>query len=100
MWPRSGRWPTNWPPTSRPAGLRALAAFVALRPAADPAAVPLLAVAVRFHFRRAVEDDPRLFQGLAFVQLGASVRRKRTAPPRSRNSCRATWSGSKRGSAS
>ncbi len=50
-------------------GFTALAAFVALRPAADPAAVPLLAIAVRFHFRRAVEDDPRLFQGLTFAQL-------------------------------
>jgi WD40 repeat protein len=50
-------------------GLAALAAFVTLRPRGDPSAVPLLAVAVRFHFRRAVEDDPRLFQGLAFAQL-------------------------------
>jgi hypothetical protein len=50
-------------------GLAALAAFVTLRPRGDASAVPLLAVAVRFHFRRAVEDDPRLFQGLAFAQL-------------------------------
>ena len=50
-------------------GFGALARFVALRPAADPTAEPLLAVAVRYYFRRAVEDDPRLFQGLAFAQL-------------------------------
>jgi WD40 repeat protein len=51
------------------AGFPALAAFVALRPAADPTAPPLLAVAVRYYFRRAVEEDPKLFQGLAFAQL-------------------------------
>jgi hypothetical protein len=50
-------------------GFAALAAFVALRPPGDPAAVPLLAVAVRFYFRRAVEDDPHLFQVLTFSQL-------------------------------
>ncbi len=50
-------------------GFTALAAFVALRPADDPTAEPLLAVAVRYYFRRAVEEDPRLFQGLAFAQL-------------------------------
>jgi len=50
-------------------GFPTLAAFVALRPAADPSAAPLLAVAVRYYFRRAVEDDPKLFAGLAFAQL-------------------------------
>jgi hypothetical protein len=50
-------------------GYPTLAVFLTLRPAGDPQAVPLLAVAVRFHFRRAVEDDPKLFQGLAFAQL-------------------------------
>jgi hypothetical protein len=50
-------------------GYPTLAVFLTLRPAGDPHAVPLLAVAVRFHFRRAVEDDPKLFQGLAFAQL-------------------------------
>ena len=50
-------------------GYAALAALVALRPASDPTAAPLLAVAVRYYFRRAVEEDPRLFQGLAFAQL-------------------------------
>jgi len=50
-------------------GYPALAALVALRPAADPTAAPLLAVAVRYYFRRSVEEDPRLFQGLAFAQL-------------------------------
>ena len=50
-------------------GFTTLAAFVALRPSSDQSAVPLLAVAVRYYFRRAVEDDPKLFQGLAFAQL-------------------------------
>jgi hypothetical protein len=53
----------------RNAGFPALALFVVLRPAADQTALPLLAVAVRYHFRRQVEEDPRLFQGLAFAQL-------------------------------
>ncbi|HUR55299.1 MAG TPA: WD40 repeat domain-containing protein, partial [Gemmataceae bacterium] len=53
----------------RSGGYPSLAAFVTLRPTGDPAAVPLLAVAMRYYFRRAVEDDPRLFQGLAFTQL-------------------------------
>ena len=30
---------------------------------------PLLAIAVRYFFRRAVEDDPQLFQGLTFAKL-------------------------------
>lgn len=30
---------------------------------------PLLAIAVRYFFRRAVEEDPQLFQGLAFAKL-------------------------------
>ncbi len=50
-------------------GYPTLAMFLTLRPASDSTAIPLLAVAVRYHFRRAVEDDPRLFQGLAFAQL-------------------------------
>ncbi|HEX4611135.1 MAG TPA: WD40 repeat domain-containing protein, partial [Urbifossiella sp.] len=50
-------------------GYPALAALVALRPASDPTAAPLLAVAVRYYFRRSVEEDPKLFQGLAFAQL-------------------------------
>src|SRR5262249_39585440 len=37
-------------------GYPTLAAFVALRPAGDPTAAPLLAVAVRYYFRRSVED--------------------------------------------
>lgn len=53
----------------RAGGYPSLAAFVTLRPASDPTAAPLLAVAMRYYFRRAVEDDPRLFQGLAFAQL-------------------------------
>lgn len=51
------------------AGYPALAALVALRPASDLTAAPLLAVAVRYYFRRSVEEDPKLFQGLAFAQL-------------------------------
>ncbi|MDB5309719.1 MAG: domain, G-beta repeat [Gemmataceae bacterium] len=50
-------------------GFPTLATFITLRPAADESAAPLLAVAVRYYFRRAVEDDPKLFQGLAFAQL-------------------------------
>ena len=50
-------------------GFPTLAVFLTLRPAGDPNAVPLLAVAVRHHFRRTIEDDPKLFQGLAFAQL-------------------------------
>jgi hypothetical protein len=50
-------------------GYPTLAVFVALRPGDDPHATPLLAVAVRYYFRRAVEDDPKLFHGLAFAQL-------------------------------
>jgi len=46
-----------------------LAAVLTLRPSDDAQAAPLLAVAVRYHFRRAVEEDPKLFQGLAFAQL-------------------------------
>src|SRR5262249_40616982 len=30
---------------------------------------PLLVLAVRYFFRRAVEEDPKLFQGLTFTQL-------------------------------
>ncbi|MFO0825540.1 MAG: hypothetical protein U0792_20870 [Gemmataceae bacterium] len=43
--------------------------LLTLRPASDPNALPLLAVAVQHHFRRTIEDDPKLFQGLAFAQL-------------------------------
>ncbi|QDU20379.1 WD40 repeat domain-containing protein [Urbifossiella limnaea] len=50
-------------------GFPSLASLVALRPPSDPTAAPLLAVAVRYYFRRSVEDDPKLFQGLAFAQL-------------------------------
>ena len=53
----------------RGGGYASLATLVTLRPAADPHSAPLLAVAMRYYFRRAVEDDPRLFQGLAFAQL-------------------------------
>ncbi len=53
----------------RAGGYPTLAVFLTLRPVSDPHAVPLLAVAVRHHFRRTIEDDPKLFQGLAFAQL-------------------------------
>jgi tetratricopeptide (TPR) repeat protein/tRNA A-37 threonylcarbamoyl transferase component Bud32 len=51
----------------RQAGYPALADYLGLRPADGP---PLLAVAVRYFFRREVEDDPQLAHGLAFAQLG------------------------------
>src|SRR5262249_10609355 len=50
-------------------GFDALAVFLTLRPHENASAVPLLAVAVRFHFRKAVEENPRLFQGLAVAPL-------------------------------
>lgn len=50
-------------------GFGTLAAFLTLRPGGEPTAEPLLAVAVSYHFRRAVEEDPKLFQGLTFAQL-------------------------------
>ncbi|WP_341768774.1 hypothetical protein, partial [Escherichia coli] len=53
----------------RTGGFPTLAVLLTLRPAGDPNAVPLLAVAVRHHFRRTIEEDPKLFQGLAFAQL-------------------------------
>lgn len=53
----------------RTGGYPTLAVFLTLRPPGDPTAVPLLAVAVRYHFRKSVEEDPKLFQGLAFAQL-------------------------------
>jgi hypothetical protein len=50
----------------RRAGYPALAHLLGLRPAAGD---PLLVIAVRFFFRREVESDRELFQGLAFAQL-------------------------------
>ncbi|WP_439624471.1 WD40 repeat domain-containing protein [Gemmata sp.] len=50
-------------------GFPTLAVLVALRPPGDPAAVPLLAATVRHHFQRVIENDQKLFQGLAFAQL-------------------------------
>jgi hypothetical protein len=50
----------------RQAGWPALAHLLALRP---PQGMPMPAVAVRYFFRREVETDPRLFQGLAFAQM-------------------------------
>lgn len=55
----------------RHAGCIALAQLVGLRPPqGDPGAErPILVVAARYFFRRAVETDQQLFQGLAFAQL-------------------------------
>lgn len=50
----------------RRAGHATLARFLELRPDGGP---PLLAVSARFFFRREVETDPELFQGLAFARL-------------------------------
>lgn len=50
-------------------GYGTLAALLTLRSTENADADPLLAVAVRYYFRRAVEEDPRLFQGFAFSQL-------------------------------
>lgn len=50
-------------------GFVTLAAFLTLRAPGEADADPLLGVAVRYYFRRAIEDDPRLFQGVAFSQL-------------------------------
>src|SRR5262249_19128063 len=52
----------------RAAGYPNLAAFVALRPQRGE---PILVIAARFFFRRNIEEDSRLFQGLAFAQLEA-----------------------------
>jgi uracil-DNA glycosylase family 4 len=50
----------------RQAGHANLAAFISLRPQQGD---PLLVLAARYFFRRAVEDDSALFQGLAFAQM-------------------------------
>jgi hypothetical protein len=47
-------------------GFATLAHLVSLRPAQD---MPMLVIAVRYFFRREVETDPQLFQGLAFTQM-------------------------------
>src|SRR5262249_1149602 len=52
----------------RAASYLALARFLTLRPADDRS---LLVVSVRYFFRREVEKDPALFQGLAFAQIEA-----------------------------
>lgn len=51
----------------RGAGHNALADLLELRP--DPAEPPLLAVAIRFFFRREVETDEALFRGLVYEQV-------------------------------
>jgi len=50
----------------RRAGYPSLAEYLALRPGRGE---PLLTLAARYFFRRCVEDDPALFQGLAFAHL-------------------------------
>jgi hypothetical protein len=50
------------------AGYGSLAWLLAQRPAQE---MPVLVIAVRYFFRRAVEDDQKLFQGLAFAKLEA-----------------------------
>jgi tetratricopeptide (TPR) repeat protein len=50
----------------REAGCPNLGRLLAARP---PEGMPLLVVAGRYFFRRQVEADPQLFQGLAFAQL-------------------------------
>jgi hypothetical protein len=50
----------------RGAGHRDLADFLALRPVAE---MPLLVVAVRYFFRREMEDDPALMAALSFAKL-------------------------------
>jgi uracil-DNA glycosylase family 4 len=47
-------------------GHASLAEFVSLRPQQGE---PVLVLAVRYFFRRAVEEDSALFQGLAFAQM-------------------------------
>jgi hypothetical protein len=51
--------------TLRQAGFNALAHLVSLRPAQE---LPMLVIAVRYFFRREIETDTQLFQGLAFTQ--------------------------------
>jgi serine/threonine protein kinase len=53
----------------RQAGYAGLGQLVALR--IDARGTPLLVAAVRFFFRREVETDPQLFQGLAWAKLEA-----------------------------
>jgi Protein kinase domain len=50
------------------AGYASLAWLLSQRSAQE---MPVLVIAVRYFFRRAVEDDPKLFQGLAFAKLEA-----------------------------
>jgi tetratricopeptide (TPR) repeat protein len=50
----------------RGAGHANLAQLLALRP---PEGLPLLVIAARYFFRRQVEEDPKLAQGLAFARM-------------------------------
>jgi hypothetical protein len=57
-------------------GFPHLATFVALRVAGKR---PLLVTAVRFFFRRELENDPKLFSGLAFDQLDSLSQQQQAA---------------------
>jgi hypothetical protein len=50
----------------RQTGFDSLAHLVSLRPAQE---LPMLVIAVRYFFRREIETDPQLFQGLSFTQM-------------------------------
>jgi hypothetical protein len=50
----------------RERGFANLAHLVSLRPAQE---LPMLVIAVRYFFRREVETDPQLFQGLTFTRM-------------------------------
>src|SRR5579883_506639 len=50
----------------RKAGFVSLAHLVALRPTPD---LPMLVIAVRYFFRREIETDSQLFQGLTFTRI-------------------------------
>lgn len=50
----------------REGGFTTLAHLVSLRPEQD---LPMLVIAVRYFFRREIETDPQLFQGLTFTQM-------------------------------
>jgi hypothetical protein len=52
--------------TLRERGFANLAHLVSLRPAQE---LPMLVIAVRYFFRREVETDPQLFQGLTFTRM-------------------------------
>ncbi|HWG45241.1 MAG TPA: hypothetical protein VN688_20925 [Gemmataceae bacterium] len=62
--------------TLRQARFSALAHLVSLRSVQD---LPMLVIAVRYFFRREIETDPRLFQGLTFTQMERLGQQQETA---------------------